>query len=324
MALTKEQLAKLPPSVAALLQSQEAGDQQLPQQSDPAAPVLTNLQGALGRRFGETQDFDSEYDSTIRNLLGEVPTVQAGFQRNRQRLGEDFTLTAEQLAQQDEQNRSRHLNAMADRGLGFSGANLVGQGRIAEGFQKSVQGANTAYTRGLDDLSTSEADAFRRIQERASASEAVAAERGRVRDETRKWQQEQSRLEQERLAREEQQQAAALAEQQRQNELMQQQLAQLEQSALASSQPMPTATGTYASAPSGGSSFNTDTNVSVDFREYNLRDPNEVKLLQSSLGLRPDGIMGPQTIAALQQRNAVYFNDRPIDTGTRLRYGGGI
>lgn len=325
MALTREQLAKLPPSVAALLQSQSMGDQALPQQNDPAQGVLSNLQGALGRRFGETQDFDAEYDAAMRGMIGEVPGLQASYEKNRQRLGEDFTLTAEQLDRQNEQNRSRHLNEMANRGLGYAGANLVGQERIGEQFQRSVQGAGQAYTRGLDDLSTSEADAYRRIQERASATEATAAERARVRDETRKWQQEQQRLEQDRLAREQQQQEAALAEQQRQNELMNQQLSALEQQALAASQPMPTANGTYASpaAANPATSFNTDTNVSVWQREYNLRDPNEVKELQYSLGLRPDGIVGPQTIAALQGENAVYFNDRPIDPSERLRQSRG-
>ncbi len=319
MALTKEQLAKLPPSVAALLQSQQSGDQMTPQQNDPSAPVLQGLQGALGRRFGETQDFDSQYDSELRGLMGQVPLLQGQYEQNRQRMGDDFTQTAEGLDKQNEQNRSRHLNAMADRGLGFSGANLVGQERIGEQFQEGVQGANKAYSRGLEDLSTSEADAFRRIQERASQVEGTAAERGRVRDETRRWQAEQQRMETERLGREQEQQAALLAEEQRQSEAYQQQLVALEQSALASSQPMPTATGSYAgAAPAPTSNFNTDTNVSVNYMEYNLRDPNEVKALQTQLGLRPDGIVGPQTITALQQQNAQYFNDRPIDLKSRM------
>ena len=319
MALTKEQLAKLPPSVAALLQSQAQGDQQLPQQNDPSAGVMANLQGALGRRFGETQDFDAQYDSELRGMLGQIPGLQGQYAQQRQRADEDFTRSAEQLDKQNEKNRSQHLNAMADRGLGFSGANLVGQERIGEQFQEGVQGASKAYARGLEDLSTSEADAFRRIQERASSVEGAAAERGRVKDETRKWQAEQSRMETERLAREQQQQEAQLAQERQQAEAYQQQLLALEQSSLAASQPMPTASGGYAKpAPAPTSNFNTDTNVSVNYMEYNLRDPNEVKALQTQLGLRPDGIVGPQTISALQQRNAQYFNDRPIDLKTRM------
>lgn len=320
MALTKQQLALLPASVQALLASQQQGDQQLPQQTDPSAKVMTSLQQAIGRRFGEGQEFDAEYDSSLRGLMGEVPTLQAGFQKNRQRLGEDFTQTAEGLDKQNTQNRDRHLNSMADRGLGFSGANLVGQERVQEGFQKGVQGASQAYGRALDDVSGSEADAFRRVQERSSNVEASAGERARVRDEKRKWEQEQMRMEQERMAREQQQAEAQLAEQQRQYAL-------LEQQALAASQPMPTATGSYSAGTSGGGGgggrvpaprFNTDTNVSVNFKEYNLRDPTEIKQLQSDLGLRADGIMGPQTITALQRQNAQYFNDRPIDFNTRL------
>lgn len=295
------------------------GDQQLPEQTDPGNTVLQRLQEAMTRRFGETNDFDPEYDAGMRGLAGQVPTLQAGFQRSRQRLGEDFTLTAEQLDKQNEQNRQRHLNAMADRGLGYSGANLVGQERIGEQFQKSVQGAHTAYTRGLDDMSTSEAEAFRNIQQRQTELEGGAAERGRVRDERRRWEQEQARLEQERMTREAEQARVAQEEAARQQQLYEEQLRQLEQNALAQSQPMPTATGTMSSGTSGGSAprINTDTNVSVNFMEYNLRDPNEVKALQRDLGLRSDGVIGPATIRALQERNAVYFDDRPINLSTR-------
>lgn len=323
MALTRDQLAKLPPSVAALLASQSQGDQQLPEQVSSGNNVLSDLQGALGRRFGETQDYDSGYDAELRGMIGQVPQLQSQYEQRRQRMGEDFTQTADSLAQQNDQARSRHLAAMADRGMGFSGANLVGQERIGEAFQKSVQGANQSYTRGLADTSTDEADAYQRIKERQASVESAAADRARVRDETRKWQAQQAEMEKQRLAQE-----ATLADQQRQQQeqeaaAYQQQLQQLEAQSLASSQPMPTATGSMAPAASSAPSINTDTNVSVNFHEYNLRDPNEVRVLQSQLGLRPDGIIGPETIAALQTQRAVYFNDRPIDRRSRPDLMGG-
>jgi murein L,D-transpeptidase YcbB/YkuD len=307
--------------VAALLQSQQQGDQQLPQQNNQANEVLSNLQGALGRRFGETQDFDKDYDTGMRGLLGEVPTLQSQFEQSRQRLGEDFTQTADQLDKQNTQNRERHLNAMADRGLGYSGANLVGQERIGEQFQKSVQGANQAYARGQSDMSTSEADAFRRIQQRAAEIESGATGRATARDETRKWQQQQEQMAQQAAAREqqqlEQQQSQAAAQQQQ----VDQQLRALEQQSLASSQPMPTGNGSYSPAAQSpiASPINTNSNISMWNREYNLRDPNEIKQMQFDLGLRPDGIIGPQTAAAIQAQNPTYFDDRPIDPGERLR-----
>lgn len=326
MALTIEQLKKLPPSVAALLQSQDQGDQQLPQATNSSSDVLSGLQGALGRKFGELQDFDPTYDASLRGLIGEVPTLQSQFEQNRQRLGEDFTRTAETLDRQNDQNRERHLNAMADRGLGYSGANLLGQERIGEQFQRSVQGANTAFARGQSDLSTTEADAYRRIQQRQAEAEAAAAGRATARDETRKWQKQQEEMAQAAAAREQAAQEAALQQQQAQQAAVDAQLAQLERQSLAASQPMPTATGTYSPPATGGggaaaetSPINMDSNISMWNREYNLRDPNEVKQMQFDLGLRPDGIMGPQTIAAVQAQNPVYFDDRPIDPAERLR-----
>lgn len=325
MALTAEQLKRLPPSVAALLQSQELGDQQLPQQNNQANEVLTGLQGALGRRFGETQEFDPGYDAGLRGLLGEVPTLQSQYEQNRQRLGEDFTMTAEQLDRQNTQNRERHLNAMADRGLGYSGANLVGQERIGEQFQRSVQGANQAYARGQSDLSTSEADAYRRIQQRAAEIESGATGRATARDEARRWQQQQEEMARQAAEREQQLAQQQLEQQQAEQQQIQQQLAALEQQSLASSQPMPTATGSYSpAAPSPSASpINTNSNISMWNREYNLRDPNEIKQMQFDLGLRPDGIIGPQTIAAIQAQNPVYFDDRPIDPAERLRQNRG-
>jgi hypothetical protein len=329
VALTPDQLKKLPPSVAALLQSQDQGDQQLPQATDASTDVLSGLQGALGRRFGELQDYDPTYGSTVQGLIGEVPTLQSQYEQSRQRLGEDFTHTAETLDQQNQQNRERHLNAMADRGLGYSGANLVGQERIGKQFQESVQGANTAYARGQSDLSTTEADAYKRIQQRQAEAEAAATGRATARDETRKWQQQQEEMATAAAAREQQAQEAALQQQQAQQAAMDAQLAEVERQSLAASQPMPTATGTYAPPASGGgvapaaSPINTNSNVSFNYQEYNLRDPNEVKQLQYDLGLRPDGIMGPQTQAALQAMNPVYFDDRPIDPSTRIRMNRG-
>lgn len=320
-ALNPQQLAKLPPSVAALLASQSQGDQALPQQTDDTAATTSALQGALARRFGTGQEFDQQYNADVTGLLGQVPGIQSNYDTQRNQLGEDFTKTADQLDKANTRNREMHLNAMADRGLGYSGANLLGQERIGEQFQQGVQGANTALARNLSGLSADEANALRAIQARQATAEGAAAERARVRDETAAWQRQQEQLAQQQLAQ--QQQAADQANQQAaaQQAAYQQQLAELERQALASSQPMPTATGTYAPPATGGAApaRNTDSNVSFNTQEYNLRDPNEVKQLQYDLGLRPDGIMGPQTWGALDAQNAVYFNDRPIDPTSRLR-----
>lgn len=60
-------------------------------------------------------------------------------------------------------------------------------------------------------------------------------------------------------------------------------------------------------------------NISVDSREYNLRDSNEVRQLQQYLNLPVDGVYGKGTEAALYQKGAKAFNDRPIDPTSRYR-----
>ncbi len=71
--------------------------------------------------------------------------------------------------------------------------------------------------------------------------------------------------------------------------------------------------GGSASRAAAAPGFDMNRNVSVDFMEYNLRDPNEIRALQTQLGVAADGKIGPKTQAALQAKKAVYFNDRPIN-----------
>ncbi len=318
--------------MAALLSSQSSGVPTPADQQDPSAGVTANLQGAMGRRFGQNQDFDPTYDAGLRSLMGQVPQLQSNYESQRQRAGEDFTTAADQLAKTNDDQNTHHLQNMADNGLGYSGANLIGQERIGTAFQKGVQGAGTAYTRGLENLSSSEAAAYKNIESRRTDLEGAAAERARVRDETAAWQKQQLAMETQRQQQEQKNQETALAAQQAQQAQFDQQLKAMEAQALVQSQPMATPTGSYSSGGSYGGggggggggapaasapAIDTNSNISVNYEEYNLRDPNEVKQLQYSLGLRPDGIVGPATAAALQQQNAVSFDDRPINTQSR-------
>lgn len=333
MALTEEELVNLPENIQRILRAQQAaqgiGAQvagQVPSYQQSGLALTNDLTAAAGRRFGQQygSEFDPTYDASVRGMLGEIPQLQAGFDLQRQRLGEDFGRSMRDLDTQNTRANKAHLINMADRGIGRSGANLVGQERLGEQFQRGIESAVSGRQAGLESLEQNAASAFQRIRSRLSEAEAAGTERSRVREEARRFQEEQQRLEQER----------ALREEQAQREAEQRAQAQMDQMAsmLASSQPVPTDTGSLVTGGGGGGgvasdssapAMNTDTNVSVNFQEYNLRDPREVKALQMYLGLPADGIIGPQTVKALQDLNAVYFNDRPIDPETRVRAGRG-
>ncbi|MGH9982413.1 MAG: peptidoglycan-binding domain-containing protein [Nitrososphaeraceae archaeon] len=326
MALSEDDLIRLPPSIQKMLRAQQqqgiASQIAAPQYQASGTQLVSDLSGAAGRRFGGQygSEFDPTYDADVRGLLGSVPQMQAGFDLQRQRLGEDFGQSMRDLDTQNTRASKQHLVNMADRGIGRSGANLIGQERIGEQFQRGIESAVRGRESGLESLEQGAASAFQGIRSKLSQAEAAGTERARVREETRRFQEQQQLMETERARREEE--AARAAEQRAQQQ--QDQFAQI----LADSQPVPTATGALV-AGGGGSRgggtasstpvINTDSNVSVNFQEYNLRDPREVKELQSYLGLQPDGVIGPQTIQALQDLNAVYFNDRPIDPESRIR-----
>lgn len=242
-------LQNLPESVRRLLEQQGAGFYQTPNQQSSSRDVTAQLQAAAGRRFGQSGEFDPEYDAGIRSLLGQVPDLEARFQNQRGRVDEDFTQGAEKLDREKGLDDERHINTMADRGLGFSGANLVGQGRIAEGFQRNVQGLTTNRSRQLADLTGQQNAAYRSLTDRASEAQGSAANRATVRDQQRAWQAEQVRMEQERAAAQQRfaeeqmrmQQAAqaeAQAAQRRMEEMLRQQ-----------SQPQPAPTGAYRPPP---------------------------------------------------------------------------
>lgn len=334
MALTEEELSVLPPNIQRILRAQQeqsgfgadglakAITFQSPQYQQSGQQLVKDLSGAAGRRFGQQYgaEFDPTYDASVRGLMGEVPNLQAGFDLQRQRLGEDFGQSMRDLDTQNTRANKAHLVNMADRGIGRSGATLVGQERLGEQFQRGIESAVRGRTSGLESIEQNAATAYQNVRNRLSQAEAQGTERARVREEARRFQEEQVRLEQERALREEQ---LAREAQERQRQQMDQ-MAEM----LAASQPVPDATGALV-AGGGGSggaagalsapAIDTNTNVSVNWNEYNLRDPNEVKELQYFLGLPVDGIVGPQTIGALRDLNAVYFDDRPIDPTSRVR-----
>lgn len=326
MPLNPEELQRLPESIRRLMQNESLGIQADPLSSgqDSGNAVLSDLQGALGRRFGQQYgaDFDPEYDAGVRGLLSQVPQHQAQFQNRRQRMGEDFYRSAEDLDRMNTRTGEQHEIKMADQGMLRSGANLVGQERLGEQFQRGVQGLTQARQRGLTDLAGEESGVYQRIRGRQSELEASGTERARVREERRRWEEEQRRMEEDRMRREEDMRNQELQARQQEQASAEARLRQVEAAALAGSQPYPTSTGGYARPAGGGGgapALNNNTNVSVDSYEYNLRDPNEVRELQQYLGLSVDGVYGPATQQALEQNRAAFFDDRPINRQTRDR-----
>lgn len=242
-------ISQLPASVRRLLEQQGSGYYETPQQSSNSGQTMSALQAAAARRFGQSGEFDQEYDAGVRGLMGQVPTLEANFRNNRQRMDEDFTLGAEREDRDNTQNQDRHVNTMADRGLSSSGANLVGQGRIAEGFQRNVQGLVTNRSRGMNDLTGAQNAAYRNIEGKAGELQGQAAGRATARDQQRAWEQEQQRMQMEQ-ARQQQEMA------QQQLQMQQQAMAsaeaaqrRMEEQLRAQSQPVASSTGTYQMPP---------------------------------------------------------------------------
>lgn len=187
----------LPDSIRRLLEQQGAGFYDTPQQSSNAGASMSSLQQAIARRFGQSKDFDAEYESGIRGLMSQVPDLEAQFQNTRTRLDEDFALGAEQLDRDKKTADVSHLNRMANNGMGYSGANLVGQGRIGEAFQRGVQGLATGRSRALSDMTGAQNAAYRQLESRAGELQGQAANRASARDQAQAWQNEQIRMQQE-------------------------------------------------------------------------------------------------------------------------------
>lgn len=235
----------LSPALRRLLDQQRVGLYAGSQQNSAAGDTMSNLQSAIGRRFGQRSEFDSEYDSALRGLMGQIPTIEGAYQKNVQRTDEDFTTSAEDLFNQKGLADSRHLNIMANNGMGFSGANLVGQQRLGEQFQQGVQGLTRNRTRTLEDLNDTTTGAYQDITSRSNTLQAGAAGRATARDEERAWQAEQVRMEQERAQHEQEMADRQLQQSQIIFQQNQEALAQLRQQMVQMSQPRPSPTGVY-------------------------------------------------------------------------------
>ncbi len=235
----------LPESVRKLLQQQQAGYYETPQQRSSAGDVMSMLQQAASRRFGQSGQADPEYDEEIRGLMSQIPDLEAGYQNAQQRVDEDFTLGAEELDREKTLADGRHVNTMANNGIGYSGANLIGQGRIAEGFQRGVQGLATNRSRTLSDLSGAQNAAYRQLTSRAGSAQGQAANRATEQDERRAWEMEQVRMEQESAKAQQEYAERGLAMQQQIMEQNEAARRRMEQQLTAMSQPQPTATGAY-------------------------------------------------------------------------------
>lgn len=296
------------------------GDEPLTGNQDSGNEITRGLQGALGRRFGQQYgaEFDPEYDAGIRGLLGQVPQYQAQFANRRQRVGEDFFRSAEDLDRQNTRANEQHLVAMADRGMGRSGANILGMERLGEAFQRGVQGLGQARQRSLTDLAGEEAGVYQRIRQRQSELEAAGTERARVREERRRWEEEQRRMEEERLRREEQMRQQELQARQQEQAAAEARLRQVEAAALAASQPIPMPTGGYAPGGGGGGGGRggrgeaapDHTVATYNYREYDLNNPDSVRNLQRMIGVPADGVYGPVTDRRLRELRGFTFGGR--------------
>lgn len=291
--------------------------------------LLKRLNGAVAQTDG---NFDSQYDSGIRGLMGQTMQEAADLPMEDTRAQEGYNQNSETLGRQNKTALTNNAVNMADRGLAFSGINLGQQGAIAENTQRGMQGLSDSLAQKRQDITRRgqkfEGDVTNRLADFQGQRAAKAAER----EQQKAWQDTQTRLADEQSQRSMDMQRQQMEQSQRQADALQQQIA--------AAQPVASDTGSYASSGGGGggggggssysggggrvsapASYDTNTNVSVDFREYNLRDPYEVKELQTYLGLKPDGKYGAATDNALKQKNAVMFNDRPIDKMTRLSMG---
>lgn len=241
-------VTQLPPSVQRILDQAGSGYFANPQQSSNAGQTVASLQAAAAQRFGNGGQFDSQYDQGIRGLLGEVPGLEANYQNQQGRLDENFSLGADKMARDDVVNQEHNTNQMADHGLGYSGANLVGQGRIQEGFQRGIQGLVTNRARGLSDLTGAQNAAYRQIESRAGDLQGQAAGRATARDEQKAWQDEQIRMQTEQAKLQQDQANAALAFQQQAQAANEAAQRRMEQQLTMQSQPRIDSGGSYQAA----------------------------------------------------------------------------
>lgn len=248
-ALSPQDLSQLPPSIQQIINSQQAGagspDPNVKQLGDS---TVNDLNTALQRRFGQSSNYDSTFDSGVRGLMGEVPGIQNQYEQGTQRQNEDFMTNAQRIGQQSDLANGRQQNAMADQGMGYSGANLLGQQRLGEALQQNVFGANQSRNRGISDLTGRLQGQLQGISSREQALEGQATERATVADQTQAWQAQQQAMEQQALKAQQDQAAAQLQQEQQAAEQQQAALAALEAQARQSVQPIPGPTG----ALSGG------------------------------------------------------------------------
>lgn len=280
--------------------------------------LLKKLNGATAQTDG---NFDQQYDAGVRGLIGQTTQEAADLPMEDTRAQEGYNQSSEGIGRQNKQALSNNAVGMADRGLSFSGINLGQQGAIAENTQRSLQGASDVLAQKRQDITRRgqkfEGDVTSKLSNFQGQRAAKAAEI----EQQKAWQDTQTRLADEQSRREMEMQQRQMEQSQRQADALQQQIARSQPVASASGSYSPGSTGGSGGAAPGSAAYDTNTNVSVDYREYNLRDPYEVKELQAYLGLKPDGVYGATTDAALKNKNAVMFNDRPIDKMTRLSMG---
>lgn len=315
-ALSPQDLSQLPPNIQQILAGQQAGA------GNPEADVKQmgnstegDLNTALQRRFGQGANFDQQFDSGVRGLMGEIPGIQNQYEQGTQRANEDFTTAAQRIGQQNDLASGRQQNQMADQGLGYSGANLLGQQRLGEALQQNVFGANQSRNRGIGDLTSRLQGQLQGITGREQALEGQATERATVADQTRAWEAEQQAMQQQALKMQQDNAAAQMQQQQAAAAQQQQALAQLEAQARQSVQPVAGPTGGLSYGGGGGAPAPQAPAApqTIQFKmgggadtTYNLTNPADVKNLQENLlnaGYNPgtiDGQMGPATIAALK------------------------
>lgn len=250
--LSQQDLSQLPQSIQDILNQQNSGagapDPDLSQLGDS---TLTDLSGALNRRFGQGQNYDPTEQAGIQSLIDSIPGVQNTYQEGQDQTNEDFMTAAQQLDKQNTLAMSQQQNNMADQGLGYSGANVLGQQRLGQAYQQQVFGANQSRARTLSGLTDQEVAAYQAIQDRSASLQGDAASRANVQDQANAWAAAQQQMEQQAQQQQQQEAAASLAQQQAQQQAEQQQIAAMEAQALAASQPVPDSGGSITPASTG-------------------------------------------------------------------------